>query len=75
MSEDRDGVGAAAVASETAASPGTAASPRLLAGGPIAAEIRVELTGDFATFKERWGYAPTLAVVLVGEASTLKVTL
>ena len=66
MSEDRDGVGAAAVASETTASPGTAASPRLLAGGPIAAEIRVELTGDFATFKERWGYAPTLAVVLVG---------
>jgi methylenetetrahydrofolate dehydrogenase (NADP+)/methenyltetrahydrofolate cyclohydrolase len=40
--------------------------PRLLTGGPIAAEIRQGLAGDFAAFKERWGYVPTLAVVLVG---------
>jgi methylenetetrahydrofolate dehydrogenase (NADP+)/methenyltetrahydrofolate cyclohydrolase len=40
--------------------------PRLLAGGPVAAEIRSGLIDDFARFKERWGYAPTLAVVLVG---------
>jgi methylenetetrahydrofolate dehydrogenase (NADP+)/methenyltetrahydrofolate cyclohydrolase len=38
----------------------------LLAGGPIAAEIRQGLARDFAAFKERWGYVPTLAVVLVG---------
>jgi methylenetetrahydrofolate dehydrogenase (NADP+)/methenyltetrahydrofolate cyclohydrolase len=43
-----------------------AAGPRLLAGGPIAAEIRAGLTADFAAFKERWGYVPALAVVLVG---------
>ena len=53
MSEDRDGSAAAA-------------GPRLLAGGPIAVEIRTSLADDFARFKERWGYAPTLAVVLVG---------
>ena len=40
--------------------------PRLLAGGPIAAEIRASLAEDFARFKERWGYAPSLAIVLVG---------
>jgi methylenetetrahydrofolate dehydrogenase (NADP+)/methenyltetrahydrofolate cyclohydrolase len=40
--------------------------PRLLAGGPIAAQIRESLGADFAAFKARWGYAPTLAVVLVG---------
>ncbi len=40
--------------------------PRLLAGSPIAADIRAGLTGDFARFKTRWGSAPTLAVVLVG---------
>jgi methylenetetrahydrofolate dehydrogenase (NADP+)/methenyltetrahydrofolate cyclohydrolase len=42
------------------------AGPRLLAGSPIAAEIRAGLTEDFARFKDRWGYAPTLAIVLVG---------
>lgn len=42
------------------------AGPRLLAGGPIAAEIRGGLKADFARFKTRWGYAPTLAIVLVG---------
>jgi methylenetetrahydrofolate dehydrogenase (NADP+) / methenyltetrahydrofolate cyclohydrolase len=40
--------------------------PRLLSGSPIAAEIRAGLARDFAAFTERWGYAPTLAVVLVG---------
>jgi methylenetetrahydrofolate dehydrogenase (NADP+)/methenyltetrahydrofolate cyclohydrolase len=38
----------------------------LLAGAPIAAEIRASLAEDFARFKERWGYAPSLAIVLVG---------
>jgi methylenetetrahydrofolate dehydrogenase (NADP+)/methenyltetrahydrofolate cyclohydrolase len=42
------------------------AGPRLLAGGPIAAEIRASLTEDFARFKECWGYSPSLAIVLVG---------
>ncbi|MGZ6265911.1 MAG: bifunctional 5,10-methylenetetrahydrofolate dehydrogenase/5,10-methenyltetrahydrofolate cyclohydrolase [Candidatus Limnocylindrales bacterium] len=42
------------------------AGPRLLAGGPIAAEIRAGLTEDFARFKERWGRSPSLAIVLVG---------
>jgi methylenetetrahydrofolate dehydrogenase (NADP+)/methenyltetrahydrofolate cyclohydrolase len=42
------------------------AGPRLLAGSPIAAEIRAGLIDGFGRFKERWGYAPTLAVVLVG---------
>jgi methylenetetrahydrofolate dehydrogenase (NADP+)/methenyltetrahydrofolate cyclohydrolase len=40
--------------------------PRLLAGSPIAAEIRAGLTTDFAAFKVKWGYSPTLAIVLVG---------
>ncbi len=42
------------------------AGPRLLAGGPIAAEIRAGMTDDFARFKDRWGYSPGLAIVLVG---------
>jgi len=44
----------------------TVEGPRLLAGNPIATKIREGLTADFAAFKERWGYVPTLAVVLVG---------
>jgi methylenetetrahydrofolate dehydrogenase (NADP+)/methenyltetrahydrofolate cyclohydrolase len=44
----------------------TVIGPRLLTGGPIATEIRADLTRDFAAFKERWGSAPTLAIVLVG---------
>ena len=40
--------------------------PRLLAGGPIAAQIREGLLAEFTAFRARWGYAPTLAVVLVG---------
>ena len=40
--------------------------PRLLAGGPIAAEIRASVKTDVAAFRRRHGYVPTLAVVLVG---------
>jgi methylenetetrahydrofolate dehydrogenase (NADP+)/methenyltetrahydrofolate cyclohydrolase len=45
-----------------ASSPG----PTLLAGGPIAADIRAQLSSEFAAFHERNGYVPELAVVLVG---------
>ncbi|HEY5472170.1 MAG TPA: bifunctional 5,10-methylenetetrahydrofolate dehydrogenase/5,10-methenyltetrahydrofolate cyclohydrolase, partial [Candidatus Limnocylindrales bacterium] len=65
----KDGTAASVAGAATAgaASVGAAAaSPRLLAGGAIAAEIRAGLAQDFAAFNERWGYAPTLAVVLVG---------
>jgi len=41
--------------------------PRLLAGGPIAAEIRAGVKADVAAFRRRFRYAPTLAVVLVGK--------
>jgi methylenetetrahydrofolate dehydrogenase (NADP+)/methenyltetrahydrofolate cyclohydrolase len=54
--------GAALLSAEQGLEP----EPRLLLGGPIAAEIRAGLTGDFASFKERWGKVPTLAIVLVG---------
>ena len=40
--------------------------PRLLAGGPIASEIRAAVKTDVASFRRRHGYVPTLAVVLVG---------
>ncbi len=50
--------------------PGVVASvaqgPRLLLGAPIAAEIRSSVRQDIATFVARRGYAPTLAIVLVG---------
>jgi methylenetetrahydrofolate dehydrogenase (NADP+)/methenyltetrahydrofolate cyclohydrolase len=49
--------------------PGTStpeSGPRLLAGAPIAAQVREGLCADVAAFKERWGYTPALAVVLVG---------
>ena len=39
---------------------------RLLLGAPIAAEIRASVRDDIARFVERWGFAPTLAIVLVG---------
>ena len=39
---------------------------RLLLGAPIAAEIRASVRDDIARFVERQGYAPTLAIVLVG---------
>ena len=57
-----DGAATDSAATDSAAAVG----PRLLAGGAIAAEIRAGLAQDFAAFNERWGYAPTLAVVLVG---------
>ncbi|HEX9043520.1 MAG TPA: bifunctional 5,10-methylenetetrahydrofolate dehydrogenase/5,10-methenyltetrahydrofolate cyclohydrolase [Candidatus Limnocylindrales bacterium] len=40
--------------------------PRLLAGGPIASEIRAGVKSDVQAFKRRFGYAPSLAVVLIG---------
>ena len=39
---------------------------RLLLGAPIATEIRASVRDDIARFAERRGYAPTLAIVLVG---------
>ncbi len=39
---------------------------RWLAGAPIAAEIKAKVKADVGTFRRRNGYAPTLAVVLVG---------
>jgi methylenetetrahydrofolate dehydrogenase (NADP+) / methenyltetrahydrofolate cyclohydrolase len=61
VNEGRDGTTAAA------AEAAVAAGPRLLTGSTIAAGIRAELVDAFARFKQRWGYAPTLAVVLVGK--------
>jgi methylenetetrahydrofolate dehydrogenase (NADP+)/methenyltetrahydrofolate cyclohydrolase len=48
------------------AGPETAAGPRLLAGSPIAAQIRDGLGAEFTAFRERFGYSPVLAIVLVG---------
>jgi methylenetetrahydrofolate dehydrogenase (NADP+)/methenyltetrahydrofolate cyclohydrolase len=39
---------------------------RLLLGGPIASEIRQAVAEDVITFRERYGRAPVLAVVIVG---------
>ena len=39
---------------------------RWLAGAPIAAELKASVKTDVAAFRRRHGYAPTLAVVLVG---------
>jgi len=39
---------------------------RLLLGAPIAAEIRASVRDDIASFVVRRGFAPTLAIVLVG---------
>jgi len=41
--------------------------PRLLLGAPIAAEIRASVANDVAAFRGRRGYAPALAIVLVGK--------
>jgi len=41
-------------------------SARLLQGAPIATEIRASVKEDVAAFRERTGYAPGLAVVIVG---------
>jgi methylenetetrahydrofolate dehydrogenase (NADP+)/methenyltetrahydrofolate cyclohydrolase len=40
--------------------------PLLLKGAPIATAIRTEVQADVRAFRERYGYAPSLAVVLVG---------
>ncbi len=40
--------------------------PRLLRGGPIAADVRATVAADIAAFRERHGYTPELAVVIVG---------
>ena len=40
--------------------------PRLLRGGPIAADVRATVAADVVAFKEQHGYTPELAVVIVG---------
>jgi methylenetetrahydrofolate dehydrogenase (NADP+)/methenyltetrahydrofolate cyclohydrolase len=40
--------------------------PRLLLGAPIAAEIRASVEREVAAFRGRHGYAPALAVLIVG---------
>ncbi len=40
--------------------------PRLLRGGPIAAEVRAAVAADVSEFRATHGYAPELAVVIVG---------
>ena len=47
-------------------SPARRTTARLLAGAPIAAEIKARVKTDVASFRRRHGFAPTLAVVLVG---------
>jgi methylenetetrahydrofolate dehydrogenase (NADP+) / methenyltetrahydrofolate cyclohydrolase len=41
-------------------------SARLLLGSPIAGEIRASVQQDVAAFNRRHGYAPALAIVIVG---------
>ena len=45
----------------------TSEGPQLLLGAPIAAEIRATVANDVAAFRGRHGFAPVLAVVLVGK--------
>ena len=45
----------------------TESGPRLLRGGPIAASIREQVAADVAAFRADNGYAPALAVVVVGK--------
>ena len=40
--------------------------PRLLRGGPIAADVRITVAADVASFKATHGYTPELAVVIAG---------
>ena len=42
------------------------AGPRLLRGGPIAAEVRAAVAADVVSFREAHGFVPALAVVIVG---------
>ena len=46
--------------------PRRAVTARILAGAPIASEIKQAVKADVAAFRRRHGFAPTLAVVLVG---------
>ena len=46
--------------------PASGEEPRLLLGAPIAAEIRASVENDVAVFRGRHGYAPALAVLIVG---------
>ncbi len=46
--------------------PASGEEPRLLLGAPIAAEIRASVENDVAAFRGRHGYAPALAVLIVG---------
>lgn len=41
--------------------------PRILDGKAISAEVRADVTREVAAFREQYGYAPGLAVVLVGD--------
>ena len=41
--------------------------PRLLRGGPIGTAIREQVAADVAAFRDEFGYAPALAVVVVGK--------
>ena len=43
-----------------------AAGLRLLKGGPLAAEVRAAVAADVVAFREAHGFAPALAVVIVG---------
>jgi methylenetetrahydrofolate dehydrogenase (NADP+)/methenyltetrahydrofolate cyclohydrolase len=45
----------------------TDAEPRLLRGGPIATVIREQVAADVAAFRAEYGFAPALAVVVVGK--------
>ncbi len=45
---------------------GEPAGPRLLRGGPIATDVRATVAADVAAFREEHGFAPALAVVIVG---------
>jgi methylenetetrahydrofolate dehydrogenase (NADP+)/methenyltetrahydrofolate cyclohydrolase len=45
---------------------GEPAGPRLLRGGPIAAEVREAVAADVVAFREVHGFSPALAVVIVG---------
>jgi methylenetetrahydrofolate dehydrogenase (NADP+)/methenyltetrahydrofolate cyclohydrolase len=40
--------------------------PRLLRGGPVAADVRTTVAADVAAFRDAYGYTPELAVVIVG---------
>jgi methylenetetrahydrofolate dehydrogenase (NADP+)/methenyltetrahydrofolate cyclohydrolase len=40
--------------------------PRLLRGGPVAADVRTAVAADVAAFEKEHGYTPELAVVIVG---------